>query len=225
MFDFSFMSDYKNNYLLALLLTLKISILVVIFGTVIGAILYFMKQSKLHIGPVRFLNWISNIIIEVLRGTPVLLQVMIAYSGIKMVFNISFSPFTAATIALSFNAAIYIAEVIRAGIESVPKGQIEAARSLGMSRFLVLEQVTIPQAVKCILPALGNEFVAVIKESSMASVIGVAELTFTSKIVQGSTYSPLAPLIVAAAFYFVITFLLGRGVAFFERRSELSDAK
>lgn len=225
MFNFDFMADYQQNYWLSLGVTLEISVLVVIFGTILGAVLYFFKSSGFHIGKVRPLNWIACVFIEVLRGTPVLLQVMIAYSGSKMFLNLSFSPFTAAALALSMNASIYIAEDIRAGVQSVPKGQIEAGRSLGMTKLQVLRNITIPQAIKTVLPAFGNEFVAIIKESSMASTIGVAELTFTSKIVQGATYSPLAPLIVSAAFYFVLTFILGRTVGFFEKRHKLADVR
>lgn len=225
MLDFGFLQKYSNSYWIAVWLTLEISLLVVLFGTILGAIVYFMKQSKLHIGPVRPLRWVANAMIEILRGTPVLLQIMIAYSGSAMLFNISFTPFTAVVIALSLNASIYIAEVIRAGIESVPRGQIEAARSLGMPKAMVLVEITIPQAMKAILPALGNEFVAVIKESSMASVIGVAELTFTAKIVSAATFNPLSPLVFAAVFYFCLTFTLGRIVSYFERRTKLADVR
>ena len=128
------------------------------------------------------------------------------------------SAFVSAAIAVSLNSAAYVAEIVRAEIEVVDKGQMEAARSLGMKKSMAMRLIIIPQAVKNILPAIGNEFVAVIKESSMASVIGVAELTFSAKVVQGATYLSLEPLMIAAVFYFVLTFSLGRLIGYFERR-------
>ena len=138
-----------------------------------------------------------------------LLQVLIVYAGSDMFFGIELSAFYSAIVAIALNSAAYVSEIVRAGIEAVDKGQMEAARSLGMKK-VSNDTYCSTTGYKNILPAIGNEFVAVIKESSMASVIGVGELMFAAKIVQGSTYKGLEPLIVAAGFYFVLTFTLGR---------------
>lgn len=147
-----------------------------------------------------------------------LLQILIMYAGSKMFFGIDLSPFTSAVIAIALNSAAYVSEIVRAGIEAVDKGQMEAARSLGMKKSTAMMLIVIPQAVKNILPAIGNEFVAIIKESSMASIIGVNELMFAGKVVVGSTYLGLEPYIVAAVFYFIMTFTLGRIISLIERR-------
>ena len=154
-----------------------------------------------------------------------LLQILIMYAGSKMFFGIDLSPFASAIIAIALNSAAYVSEIVRAGIEAVDKGQMEAARSLGMKKSTAMMLIVIPQAVKNILPAIGNEFVAIIKESSMASVIGVNELMFAGKVVVGSTYLGLEPYIVAAGFYFIMTFTLGRIISLIERRMKKSDSR
>lgn len=123
------------------------------------------------------------------------------------------------------NSGAYVSEIIRGGIDGVDKGQFEAARSLGMNKVKAMRLVVIPQAIRSILPAIGNEFVTVIKDSSMASTIGVGELMYASKVVRGSTFRGIEPLIIAAAFYFVITFTLGRVLNMVERRMKASDAR
>lgn len=223
MFDFNFVDSYIGSFIQGLRMTLEISILAIIFGTIIGTILYFMKDSKFSILKIKPLKIISVTLIEVIRGTPMLLQIMMVYSGSKMILGLNLSAFIAALVAITLNSSVYIAEVVRAGIESVDIGQMEASRSLGMTKALAIKLIILPQAIKKILPALGNEFVAVIKDSSMGSVIGVAELTFSAKIVQGATYLAMEPLIISGCFYFILTFLLGRGIGCLERRYKVSD--
>lgn len=218
MFDFSFIGENLPRYWDGIKITLLISLIAVIFGTVFGSILYFMKSSNIGIGKFKPLKLISVVYIEVIRATPMILQILMVYAGTKMVFNLDISAFSSAVIAISLNSAAYVAEIIRAGIEAVDKGQMEAARSLGMTKSMAMRLIVIPQAVRNILPAIGNEFVAVVKESSMASIIGVAELMFSAKVVIGATYLSLEPYIVAAVFYFVITFPLGRLMGYLERR-------
>lgn len=217
--SFSFLSEYFPLFMEGLLWTLLIALLAVVFGVILGSILCFMKKSKFII-----LKVISNIYIEIIRGTPVLLQVYIVYFGLPA-FGVKLGAFTSAIIALSVNSAAYVAEIIRSGIEAVDNGQMEAARSLGMTSKMAMFNVILPQAIKNILPAIGNEFVAVIKESSMASVIGVAEIMYASKIVTGATYRSMEPLMVAAVFYFILTFTLGRLMGYLERRLKASDSR
>ena len=224
-FDFSFVGNYFPYYLKGAGYTLLISLITVLFGAIFGSILFFMKTSKFNIWKIKPLKIIAVVYIEVIRGTPMLLQILIMYAGSKMFFGIDLSPFTSAIIAIALNSAAYVSEIVRAGIEAVDKGQIEAARSLGMRKSTAMVLIVIPQAIKNILPAIGNEFVAIIKESSMASIIGVNELMFAGKVVAGSTYLGLEPYIIAAGFYFLMTFTLGRIISLIERRMKKSDSR
>ncbi|MBQ5695712.1 MAG: amino acid ABC transporter permease [Clostridium sp.] len=224
-FDFSFIDNYFPYYLKGAGYTLLISLITVLFGAMFGSILFFMKTSKFHIWKIKPLKIIAVVYIEIIRGTPMLLQILIMYAGSKMFFGIDLSPFTSAIIAIALNSAAYVSEIVRAGIEAVDKGQMEAARSLGMRKSTAMVLIVIPQAIKNILPAIGNEFVAIIKESSMASIIGVNELMFAGKVVSGSTYLGLEPYIVAAGFYFIMTFTLGRIISLIERRMKKSDSR
>ncbi len=223
MFTFGFLKNYFPKYLSGVELTLLISLITVCIGTILGAILFFMKNSEISIWKIKPLKIIAGIYVEIVRGTPMLLQILMVYSGTKLIFNIDVDALTAAIVAIGLNSAAYVAEIIRAGIEGVDKGQAEAARSLGMSKAMTMRLIVFPQAIRNILPAIGNEFVAVIKESSMASVLGVGELTFSAKVVQGATYLSLEPLMVAAVFYFILTFSLGRLMSYLERRMKTSD--
>ena len=223
MFSFGFLENYFPKYLTGVGLTLVISLITVCIGTILGAILFLMKNSDISVWKIKPLKVIASIYVEVVRGTPMLLHILIVYSGTKLIFNIDVDALTAAIAAIALNSAAYVAEIIRAGIEGVDKGQTEAARSLGMSKAMTMRLIVFPQAIRNILPAIGNEFVAVIKESSMASVLGVGELTFSAKIVQGATYLSLEPLMVAAVFYFILTFSLGRLMSYLERRMKTSD--
>ena len=223
--DFSFIAEYMPYYFKGIKYTLLISLITVFFGAIFGSLLFFMKTSNFHIWKIKPLKILAVIYIEIVRGTPMLLQILIMYAGSKMFFGIDLSPFTSAIIAIALNSAAYVSEIVRAGIEAVDKGQMEAARSLGMKKSTAMMLIVIPQAVKNILPAIGNEFVAIIKESSMASIIGVNELMFAGKVVVGSTYLGLEPYIVAAGFYFIMTFTLGRIISLIERRMKKSDSR
>ena len=223
MFTFGFLKNYFPKYLSGVELTLIISIVTVFMGVILGSLLFFMKSSEFKIWKIKPLKIIASIYVEVVRGTPMLLQILMVYSGTKLIFNIDVDAITASILAIGLNSAAYVAEIIRAGIEGVDKGQSEAARSLGMSMVMTMRLIIMPQAIRNILPAIGNEFVTVIKESSMASVLGVGELTYSAKIVQGATYLSLEPLMVAAVFYFILTFSLGRLMSYLERRMKTSD--
>mgnify|MGYP002574301688 FL=1 len=223
--DFSFIVEYMPYYFEGIKYTLLISLITVFFGALFGSLLFFMKTSNFHIWKIKPLKIIAVVYIEIIRGTPMLLQILIMYAGSKMFFGIDLSPFTSAVIAIALNSAAYVSEIVRAGIEAVDKGQMEAARSLGMKKSTAMMLIVVPQAVRNILPAIGNQFVAVIKESSMASIIGVNELMFAGKVVVGSTYLGLEPYIVAAVFYFIMTFTLGRIISLIERRMKKSDSR
>ena len=227
--DFEFAGTYLPMFFSGIKLTLLISIISIVLGTIVGVWVYLFKTSKLSVGKFYPLRMVAFVFIETMRGTPVLLQILVAYVLIGMHPNSSNLPsnmvaLIASIAAISLNSSVYIAEIVRAGIQSVPRGQMEAARSLGMTHFLAMREIIMPQAIKNILPAIGNEFVAVIKGSSMAYVLGIAELTFTAKVVQGATYKGLEPLLISALFYLILTFSLGRLISWAERRMKASDS-
>lgn len=223
--DFSILAGNMQYFYEGVKMTLLISLLSVLLGVIFGALLTLMKRSKFEIGKVKPLSILATAYIEIIRGTPMLLQIMLVYYGFDQLFGIDMKAITAGIIAVSLNSAAYVSEIIRAGIDAVDKGQLEAARSLGMNQFMAMRLIIIPQAIKNILPAIGNEFVTVIKESSMASVIGVGEIMYGAKVITGKTYRAFEPLIVAAVFYFVITFTLGRVVNYIERGMKASDSR
>ena len=223
--DFSFIAEYMPYYFKGIKYTLLISFVAVLFGAIFGSILFYMKSSNFHIWRIKPLKILAVAYIEIIRGTPMILQIFIVYAGAEPFFGMDLSALQAAFVAIALNSAAYVSEIVRAGIDAVDKGQMEAARSLGMKKSTAMMLIVVPQAVRNILPAIGNEFVAVIKESSMASVVGVGELMYAAKIVQGSTYRSLEPLIVAAGFYFILTFTLGRVISLIERRMKVSDIR
>lgn len=216
--DSGFISKYGSFFLKGIKITILISLIGVTLGSILGAFVALMKLSKIKI-----ISWIASIYIEILRGTPMLVQVFIVFFGITAALGLDISALVCGTIALVINSSAYIAEIIRAGINAVDKGQMEAARSLGLNYRQTMKSVIMPQAIKNILPALGNEFVTLIKESSIVSTIGVGEIMFNAQVVQGISFDPFTPLIVAAALYFVLTFVLTRIMNMIEGRLNASD--
>ncbi|HHO6627786.1 TPA: ABC transporter permease subunit [Staphylococcus aureus] len=216
--DSGFISKYGSFFLKGIKITILISLIGVALGSILGAFVALMKLSKIKI-----ISWIASIYIEILRGTPMLVQVFIVFFGITAALGLDISALVCGTIALIINSSAYIAEIIRAGINAVDKGQMEAARSLGLNYRQTMKSVIMPQAIKNILPALGNEFVTLIKESSIVSTIGVGEIMFNAQVVQGISFDPFTPLLVAAALYFVLTFVLTRIMNMIEGRLNASD--
>ncbi|HCZ8254885.1 TPA: ABC transporter permease subunit [Staphylococcus aureus] len=216
--DSGFISKYGSFFLKGIKITILISLIGVALGSILGAFVALMKLSKIKI-----ISWIASIYIEILRGTPMLVQVFIVFFGITAALGLDISALVCGTIALVINSSAYIAEIIRAGINAVDKGQMEAARSLGLNYRQTMKSVIMPQAIKNILPALGNEFVTLIKESSIVSTIGVGEIMFNAQVVQGISFDPFTPLLVAAALYFALTFVLTRIMNMIEGRLNASD--
>lgn len=216
--DFSFISRYYPMYITGTLNTLALAFFTLLLGVVFGVLLALMRLSK---NP--FLKGIASSYIEFIRGTPLLVQLYIVYYGLPQVTGMRFPSFFAGIIALTINSSAYIAEIIRAGILSVDAGQMEAVRSLGMSHSLSMRYIIIPQAFKNILPALGNEFIVVIKESAIVSIIGIYDIMYSGNIIRGNTFRPFEPLIIVAIIYFIITFTLSNLMGIAERRMRLSD--
>ena len=194
--------------------TLALSAIAVFFGAIIGTLLAFGKMGKS-----RILRGIITAYVEIIRGTPSLLQVYVGYFVVPLLLpSLNVSTYASVAIALTINSSAYVSEVIRSGIQAVDKGQTEAARSLGLTQSQAMIKVVLPQAVKNILPALGNEFITIIKETSLASTFFVGDLMTSYLTVNGKEYLPLQCLLIVGIIYFILTFILGRGVSALERR-------
>lgn len=212
--DLSFLLEYKMFYIVGVKNTILLAVFSVFFGLILGIVLALMKISRNKI-----FNVIATSYIEFLRGTPLLVQVYIIFYGL----NLDIPEFFAGVLALSLNSGAYVAEIIRSGIQAIDKGQMEASRSLGMPYSMAMRHIIIPQAFRNILPALGNEFIVVIKESAIVSVIGIHELMYKAATIRGNTYKPFLPLFIAAIIYFILTFSLSRGMSRVERRLRAGD--
>ena len=198
---------------------LLLAAITVAFGAVIACLLAGMKLSK--IAPLR---WLSTAYIEIIRGTPMLLQLYFFYFALPaLIPALNKQKFLCIAIALVCNSAAYVSEVIRSGIQSVDAGQSEAAMSLGMNSFQRTWYILVPQALKTILPALGNEFIMIVKDTSLASTFFIGDLMTQYLIVRGASYLPLEPLVIVGVIYFILTFLLSKLFGFFERRMSRAD--
>ena len=197
--------------------TILLSLMTVVFGTVFGAVLALVK-----IGKIKVLKWIVNAVVEVIRGTPMLLQLYISTFLIPAIIpvmnQLENKKLICISLTLILNSAAYVSEIIRSGIEAVDKGQTEAARSLGLNGTTTMTNIVLPQAVKNILPALGNEFITVIKETSLASTFYVGELMTTYHIIVGKTHNSLPILMIIGIIYFILNFVLSKALGVFERR-------
>lgn len=213
----SFFKEYGSYYVKGAWFTVALAFIGVVIGTMLGTVLALLRRGK-----VKILKWLSVIYIEYTRGTPLLVQVFIVFFGTQVI-GLHVSAFVSSALAMGLNSGAYVAEIIRGGLNSVDSGQNEAARSLGLNSGLAMRYVVLPQAFKNILPALGNEFIAVIKESSIVSVVGVGELMFQTGVIQGASFKPFIPLVFASLIYFVLTFGLSRILSLVEKRYNLSS--
>ena len=227
--SFSFLPDYWPYFRDGVYYTLVLAFLTVVIAVLPAICLALMRLSNNKI-----LRFISSAFIEIIRGTPMLVQVSIIYYGVfgavklpnYMLFGfMNFAMFLPCIIALAITSSAYVAEVIRAGILAVDRGQTEAARSLGMTQGQCMRMIVLPQAVKNILPALGNEFVTLVKESSICSTIGVSELMFGANLTRGATYQTMGPLLLAAGLYLCMTFPASKLLGYVERRMRRGDAR
>ena len=194
--------------------TLQFTCIAVVLGVLLGTFVAMLKMSRSRI--VRFL---VSIYIEVIRGTPILLQLYVFYFVLPNLLPfLDLSQFMWVAIAMCVNSGAYVSEVIRSGIQAVDKGQTEAARSLGLSQGQTMVKIILPQAVRNILPALGNEFIMILKETSLASTFFLGDLMTSQKLVAGATYLQMESLIIVGAIYLCITFPLSKLVEHFEKR-------
>ncbi|MEG0856603.1 MAG: amino acid ABC transporter permease [Terrisporobacter sp.] len=222
--DFSRLNGYYGLILEGAKVTISISLVALVFGFILGLLICLMKMSKIKI-----LKWPSSAYVHILRGTPLFVQIFIIYFGLPQL-GIQFpdigpvpSDFVSGAFVLSINSSAYVAEIFRSGIQSVDKGQMEASRSLGLGYVDTMKAVIVPQAIKNVLPALGNEFITLVKESSIISVIGVQELMFKAGIVRTSTYKAFEAYIAAAIMYLIITTVLSWLVGILEKKLAQSN--
>ena len=247
--NFSKISPYASLFWQGMVVTVMLSLFTVAIGFVLALILSGMRMS--HFYPFAFLgldkeghqrekgflpavsrfnplSFLATAYVEILRSTPVIVQVAIIYYGVfgslitlpsfTFLGFIKFERFFPGVVALGMNSGAYLSEIIRAGIQSIDHGQTEASRSLGLSSRQTLFDIVLPQAIKNILPAIANEFVTIIKESSICYTIGVQEIMYAVASIKGATYRIAEPLLIATAVYFCLTFPTSKIIAYFERR-------
>lgn len=207
-------------YLQGLRVTLLISFFAIMLGIIIGILVAVLKVTSTNY-EMKWLSSLCNGYINVIRGTPVMVQLLIIYNLIFTSRNSN--EIVIGAVCFGINSGAYVAEIIRAGIESIDKGQMEAGRSLGMNYIQTMVKIIMPQAVRNILPALGNEFIVLIKETSVASIIAVTDLTKAAQYIGSRTWDILPPLIIAALCYLIIVMGLSKILTVFERRLAKSD--
>ena len=213
------LQKYGMNFLTGLGTTLLLALIAVAIGCVIGAIV-----AILRLGKSKILKAIATVYTEVVRDTPLLLQLYFFYFLLPDIMPaLKLSKFACITIALVFNSGAYMAEVFRSGIQSIDRGQTEAARSLGLSSRQTMTRIILPQAFKNVLPAMCNEFVAVTKETSLASTFYVGDLMTQYQTISGKTYLVIEPLVIIGVIYFVVTFSMSKLITVLERRLKNDD--
>ena len=213
---------YRTLFIEGTIGTLQLAFITVFFGMILGAVVAIFRMTKIKV-----LNFIAGIYVEIIRGTPLLVQLYIFYLFIPEMSpalkDLNLPVYFYIVLSLIINSSAYVSEVIRAGIQAVDPGQKEAAKSLGMSNYNTMVRIIMPQAIKNILPALCNEFIMMIKETSLASTFFVNELMRTRIILQSTYFLSWQPLFVIAFIYFVLTYVLSKGVHLLERRLSVSD--
>ncbi len=221
---------YLDLFWQGVVCTISLSALTVVFGFILALILALCRLAKC-----KPLNILASIYVEFFRATPLLVQLFIIYyvvfadisilPGFKLFGFIRFERFFPGVVALSMNSAAYLSETIRAGIQSIDAGQTEAARSLGLTQWQNMQLIVLPQAIKNILPAIANEFVTIIKESSICYTIGVQDIMSAVAAVKGATFSIAEPLVIATLLYFCLTFPTSKIIQYFERRMRRGDVR
>ena len=217
---------YNDIFMSGAKITIIISLLSCFFGLLLGIILAFMKISGIKI-----LQAIATVYVEIIRGTPVLVQISLVFFGLPFlgihfpsfqILGVDFERLSAGVLALIINSGAYECEIVRSGIQSIPKGQLEGAM---FSKWESMIRIIIPQAIRNILPVIGNEFVTLIKESSQVSVIGMADLMYTATTIQGISFQPFPPLVIVALYYFIMTFFVSMCLKVLERRLKVKSVR
>ncbi len=215
-------------YLEGLGITLILAVGAMIIGMLLGTGVAIVKVNhalkKKHSIPFRIINAICNVYITVIRGTPVVVQLMIFVFAIFSSLAIELWIYVA-MLAFGINSGAYVAEIVRAGIMAVNKGQFEAGRSLGLSNGTTMKTIILPQAIKNILPALGNELIVLFKETSIVSLVAIVDITAVARLISSRTYDQFTPLLVTAALYLIVVMIMTFGLRKLERRLAKSDSR
>ncbi|MEK4384061.1 amino acid ABC transporter permease [Aeribacillus sp. FSL K6-2848] len=214
-FRFDLIAEYAPFFFQGMLVTIGLSLAAIAIGTVLGL---FIGIGKIAQNP--YIRLPFTWYVTFFRGTPLFVQMLLVHFGLVPLIIGDTNGVIAAIVALSLNSAAYIAEIFRAGIQSIDKGQMEAARSLGMSHKQAMRYVILPQATKRMIPPLGNEFVVLIKESSIAAIIATPELMYWGRAMQGQYYIVWEPYLTVALIYLVLTLSLSKVLSFVERRTK-----
>ena len=218
----NFIKDNRWKYIVnGLGVTLRVTLFAVLIGIAIGFVIAIIRSTYEKTGKLKILNFLANIYLTVIRGTPVVVQLLIIYFVIFASFRVD--KIFVAIVAFGINSGAYVAEIIRSGIMSIDPGQMEAGRSLGFNYIQTMCYIIIPQAFKNVLPALGNEFIVLLKETSVAGYIALEDLTKGADIIRSQTYSPFIPLLSVAVIYLSIVMLLTFLLKKLERRLRSSE--
>jgi His/Glu/Gln/Arg/opine family amino acid ABC transporter permease subunit len=212
-FDWSVVSDYFPALMLGLVVTLKVSAISELVGIALGLVVALCRLS--NFAPLRYL---AIAYIDFLRGIPVLVILLWVYYGFSILFGLNFSQMEAGVIGLGCSYSAYIAEIFRAGIQAIPKGQREAGRTLGLARWQVMIYVVLPQAVRIIIPPMGNTVISMLKDSSLVAILAVSDLMRQTMVAAAETFRPFELYAAAAIIYYLLTFLSARLITFLERR-------
>ena len=219
-FNFQLIADSLPLLLSGALITIEITALAVGIGFYIGLCVGVARLSS-----IRLLKYMAIVYADTIRGTPLLIQIFLIYFALPMLIGRQIDPFAAAVVACSINSGAYVSEIFRAGIQAIDKGQMEAARSLGLSWWQAMRFVVLPQAFSKILPPLGNEFIAMLKDTSLVSVIGFEELTRRGQLIIAKTYGSFEIWSTVALIYLVMTVSISQLVAFLEKRNSIHDQR
>ena len=221
-FYLNFIKDDRWKYIVeGLGVTLQITFAAVIIGIVLGFLVAVVRATYDKTGKLKVLNWICNVYLTVFRGTPIVVQLMIIYYVIFASMDIS--KVVAAILAFGINSGAYVAEIIRSGIMSIDNGQFESGRSLGFNYIQTMWHIVLPQALKNVLPALGNEFIVLLKETSVSGYIALQDLTKGGDIIRSRTYDAFMPLIAVALIYLVMVMVFSKLLEVLERRLRNSE--
>lgn len=226
----SFADEFYRNFIFeqrwrylsnGLLLTLEITFFAVLLGVLLGFSVALVREAHRSTGKFRLLSTIGGIYLTVIRGTPVVVQLMLIYFGIFA--SVRIPPILVAIIAFGINSGAYQAEIFRSGIEAVPRGQFEAGRSLGFSYWQTMRRIIMPQAMKNVIPTLANEFIVLLKETSVAGYVALNDLTKGGDIIRSRTYSPYLPMLAVALIYLCLVMIFSAGVKYLERRLKTGE--
>ncbi len=226
----SFADEFYRNFIFeqrwrylsnGLLLTLEITFFAVLLGVLLGFSVALVREAHRSTGKFRLLSTIGGIYLTVIRGTPVVVQLILIYFGIFA--SVRIPPILVAIIAFGINSGAYQAEIFRSGIEAVPRGQFEAGRSLGFSYRQTMRRIIMPQAIKNVIPTLANEFIVLLKETSVAGYVALNDLTKGGDIIRSRTYSPYLPMLAVALIYLCLVMIFSAGVKYLERRLKTGE--